>query len=82
MLIADLVKKEHDVSYNSSVHPEYSRSDQHYGKNSSEYSTKNELDDLQVVCPPHTTEKKLMAKIDWRVMPALCILYLLAFLDR
>ncbi|TVY53068.1 putative transporter, partial [Lachnellula suecica] len=41
-----------------------------------------EYDDLHVPCPPHTTEKKLMAKIDLRVMPFLCILYLLAFLDR
>jgi MFS family permease len=39
-------------------------------------------DDLNVVCPPHTTEKKLMARIDLRVIPFLCILYLLAFLDR
>lgn len=41
-----------------------------------------EYDELHVVCPPHTTEKKLMAKIDMRVIPFLCILYLLAFLDR
>lgn len=41
-----------------------------------------EYDELHVVCPPHTTEKKLMAKIDLRVIPFLCILYLLAFLDR
>jgi MFS transporter, ACS family, DAL5 transporter family protein len=40
-----------------------------------------EYDELHVVCPPHTT-KKLMAKIDLRVIPFLCILYLLAFLDR
>jgi len=39
-----------------------------------------EHDDLNIVCPPHTTEKKLMAKIDLRVIPFLCILYLLAFL--
>lgn len=41
-----------------------------------------EYDELHVVCPPHTTEKKLMAKIDIRVIPFLCILYLFAFLDR
>lgn len=29
-----------------------------------------------------TTERKLMAKIDWRVVPVLTIMYLLAFLDR
>lgn len=39
-------------------------------------------DDLHVQCPAHTTEKKLMAKIDARVIPFLCVLYLLAFLDR
>ncbi|RAH68261.1 putative MFS transporter [Aspergillus aculeatinus CBS 121060] len=29
-----------------------------------------------------TTERKLMAKIDWHIVPCLCIMYLLAFLDR
>lgn len=29
-----------------------------------------------------TTERKLMAKIDWHILPCLCVLYLLAFLDR
>ncbi|KAJ5794752.1 Major facilitator superfamily domain general substrate transporter [Penicillium paradoxum] len=34
--------------------------------------------------PPltNTTERKLMAKVDWHIVPCLCILYLLAFLDR
>jgi len=41
-----------------------------------------EYDELAIVCPSHTTEKKLMTKIDFRVIPFLCILYLLAFLDR
>jgi len=35
-----------------------------------------------VPCPPHTTERKLLAKIDARLMPFLIVLYLLAFLDR
>lgn len=39
-------------------------------------------DDLHVPCPAHTSERKLVAKIDLRVIPLLCILYLLAFLDR
>ncbi|KAK3072229.1 High-affinity nicotinic acid transporter [Teratosphaeriaceae sp. CCFEE 6253] len=39
-------------------------------------------DDLEVVCPPHTTERKLVRKIEMRVVPCLCIMYLLAFLDR
>lgn len=40
------------------------------------------VDELQVQCPPHTTEKKLMARIDWHILPFVIILYLLAFLDR
>jgi len=39
-------------------------------------------EDLLVPCPPHTTERRLVNKIDWHVIPCLCILYLLAFLDR
>ncbi|KAI1501248.1 MFS general substrate transporter [Biscogniauxia marginata] len=42
----------------------------------------NEYDDLHVRCPPHTTERKLITRVDWHLMPFLCILYLLAFLDR
>ncbi|KAH0352719.1 MFS general substrate transporter, partial [Aureobasidium melanogenum] len=38
--------------------------------------------DETLVCPPHTTERKLVNKIDFHVVPFLCILYLLAFLDR
>lgn len=34
------------------------------------------------VCPPHTTERKLLARIDVRVVPFLCIMYLLAFLGE
>ncbi|KAI0887492.1 MFS general substrate transporter [Annulohypoxylon maeteangense] len=41
-----------------------------------------EYDELHVQCPPHTTERKLITKIDWKLIPFLCILYLLAFLDR
>ena len=37
---------------------------------------------LQVQCPPNTTERKLVTRIDIRVIPVLSILYLLAFLDR
>jgi len=39
-------------------------------------------DDLQVQCPSHTSQRKLVSKIDLRVIPVLSILYLLAFLDR
>jgi hypothetical protein len=41
---------------------------------------KNVDPDMQ--CPPGTTERALVNKIDWRVIPFLCIMYLLAFLDR
>ena len=37
-------------------------------------------DDGAVVCPPHTTERRLLTKIDFRVVPFLCIMYTLAFL--
>lgn len=39
-------------------------------------------DDLHVQCPSHTTERRLVNKIDLRVLPWLCVMYLLAFLDR
>ena len=32
-------------------------------------------DDLHVECPPHTTERKLVARIDAHVMPFLCVMY-------
>lgn len=34
-------------------------------------------DDLHVQCPPHTTERKMVARIDLHVIPFLCVLYLL-----
>ena len=40
------------------------------------------LREEDVVCPPHTTESKLMWKVDYHVVPWLCIMYLLAFLGR
>ncbi|KAF4972517.1 hypothetical protein FSARC_941 [Fusarium sarcochroum] len=36
----------------------------------------------QPECPSHTTDRKLLTKIDLHVVPFLCIMYLLAFLDR
>ncbi|KAK3944273.1 major facilitator superfamily domain-containing protein [Diplogelasinospora grovesii] len=39
-------------------------------------------DDLHVPCPPHTTERRLTARIDYHIVPFLIVLYLLAFLDR
>lgn len=41
-----------------------------------------EYDELHVPCPPHTTERRLMMRIDFRLVPFLALLYLLAFLDR
>jgi hypothetical protein len=38
--------------------------------------------DAGPVCPPHTTEGKLLWKIDYHVVPFLCIMYLLAFLGK
>lgn len=59
---------------------------QHYqnypGATEAGYPTQGVDDDLHVSCPPHTTERKLVARIDLHVIPFLCILYLLAFLDR
>ncbi|KAJ5906467.1 uncharacterized protein N7473_003383 [Penicillium subrubescens] len=39
-------------------------------------------DDQELPRLTNTTERKLMAKIDWHILPCLCVLYLLAFLDR
>ena len=39
-------------------------------------------EDHPITCPPNTTERKLMARVDLRVIPFLSIMYLLAFLDR
>ncbi|KAH7324949.1 major facilitator superfamily domain-containing protein [Stachybotrys elegans] len=33
-------------------------------------------------CPPHITERKLIARIDLHVVPFLSVMYLMAFLDR
>lgn len=41
-----------------------------------------DYDELGVICPPHTTEKKLMTRIDLHLLPFISLLYLLAFLDR
>ena len=39
-------------------------------------------DPSSVPCPAHTTERKLLARIDLHVIPFLVLLYWLAFLDR
>lgn len=42
------------------------------------------ISDTDFDLPPltTTTARKLQAKVDWHILPCLCILYLLAFLDR
>jgi len=35
-----------------------------------------------VVPPPGVSESALLRKIDWHVVPVLCVLYVMAFLDR
>ncbi|CAK4026936.1 uncharacterized transporter -like [Lecanosticta acicola] len=54
----------------------------HHGATNVPYQTDAYDEDLHVPCPSHTTERKLVMRIDWHVVPFLCILYLLAFLDR
>ena len=56
--------------------------DQEKHATNSYYAKGEDVDELAVICPPHTTERKLMTKIDWKVIPILSIMYLLAFLDR
>ena len=47
------------------------------------YSSDPEFQDPNSVpCPAHTTERKLLARIDLHVIPFLVLLYWLAFLDR
>ena len=48
----------------------------------SEAALQTQVDDLDVQGPAHTTERKLLAKIDCHVVPWLCIMYLLAFLGE
>jgi hypothetical protein len=40
------------------------------------------LDEEDIKCPSHTTERRLLTKIDLHVVPFLCIMYLLAFLGK
>ncbi|KAI1131533.1 MFS general substrate transporter [Nemania abortiva] len=39
-------------------------------------------DEYAIRCPPHTTERKLLTRIDWHILPFVSIMYLFAFLDR
>ncbi|KAI0476714.1 MFS general substrate transporter [Xylaria cf. heliscus] len=42
----------------------------------------SDYDEFAVQPPSHTTERKLMTRIDWHILPFVSIMYLLAFLDR
>lgn len=39
-------------------------------------------EEYPVECPPHTTEWKLMRKVDFRVIPVLSIMYLLVSVEH
>ncbi|RWA11738.1 hypothetical protein EKO27_g3394 [Xylaria grammica] len=45
-------------------------------------SNTSDYGELSVECPPHTTERRLMTRVDWHLLPFVTVLYLLAFLDR
>lgn len=47
-----------------------------------ELGIKETADSSAVVCPAHTTEAKILRRIDMHVIPFVSVLYLLAFLDR
>ncbi|KAI9739608.1 MAG: hypothetical protein M1834_006326 [Cirrosporium novae-zelandiae] len=51
-------------------------------ENASNYNCSSDSLSDEPQCPPHTTEKKLMTRVDLRIIPFLSIMYLLAFLDR
>ncbi|KAI0976184.1 major facilitator superfamily domain-containing protein [Xylaria arbuscula] len=51
-------------------------------RGAADISDDGELVAAAVECPPHTTERKILTRIDWHILPFVTILYLLAFLDR
>lgn len=67
-----LDSSDHDVQYV-----------QNYPGANEAYASDPEFQDPNSVpCPAHTTERKLLARIDLHVIPFLVLLYWLAFLDR
>lgn len=50
-----------------------------HGKGKPETDIESPIDIPQLTT---TTERRLMAKVDLHVLPFLCVLYLMAFLDR
>jgi hypothetical protein len=56
---------------------------QNYPGANEAYASDPEFQDPNSVpCPAHTTERKLLTRIDLHVIPFLVLLYWLAFLDR
>lgn len=49
---------------------------------SSDNGIKGSAAEQEIICPSHTTERRLLWRIDLHVMPFLCIMYLMSFLDR
>ena len=66
----------------SSSSPEEAHPEKHYPHDVDDVAHIQYDEDIQVPSLAPGAEKKLTAKIDWRVVPVLTILYLLAFLDR
>jgi len=55
---------------------------QNYPGANEAYAGEPDYDQDNVPCPAHTTERKLLTRIDLHVIPFLVLLYWLAFLDR
>jgi hypothetical protein len=55
---------------------------QNYPGANEAYVGEPDYDQDNVPCPAHTTERKLLTRIDLHVIPFLVLLYWLAFLDR
>ena len=68
------------VGYSSDSPPSYGDGKEHDTDPTRRVADLDE--DLLVERPPHTSQRRLVTKIDLRVIPVLSILYLLAFLDR
>ena len=46
------------------------------------FTVDSSRDSEELTDPVHLSERRLMLKIDTHVLPILCVLYFLAFLDR
>ena len=49
---------------------------------SGEILSKDGSSTLREIGEPNVNERKLLAKIDLRILPILCFLFILAFIDR